>query len=495
MIGLAFFNRIHWKFVAIYILLILLAMQVIGAYFIQALESHYVNNFTRMLDQQANLFAYSIQNYMHEYEEQEERDPYKDIDYLIAQMFNDPHVEIQVVDKNGIVISTTPDKKQIVGHRNTQIEVQRALQGARDEAIRYNPHTGHRLKILSVPIKVDNEVIGAVFIMASMEEVYQTIREINQILLTGTVIALLFTALLGVALSRTITKPIKEMQKKAKAMAKGDFSSQVKVYGNDEIGELAQTFNHLSQQLNKALEENKREERNRKEFVANVSHELRTPLTTMKSYLEALADGVLADPELGPKFLKVIQRETDRMIRLVNDLLLLSRMDTKKYPMHTQPTDIKRLLKEVVERYRVHVKQRDLQIRLNIESDLPIVELNRDHLIQVLDNLLSNAIKYSNDHGQIYLTARVEDSVLYLSIKDEGVGIPKEEQEHVFKRFYRVDKARSREMGGTGLGLAIAKEMILAMDGEIGLESEPNKGTLVWLRIPLHPDKGEDKHD
>lgn len=491
MIGLTFFNRIHWKFITIYILLILLAMQVIGAYFIQALESHYVNNFTKMLDQQANLFVYSIQNYMEDMDSEDELEPYKDIDYLIDQMFSDPHLEIQVVDKNGIVISTTHDKQQIIGHRNTQIEVKRALQGAREEAIRYNPRNGHRMKILSLPIKLDNEVVGAVFLMASMEEVFQTIREINKILFTGTVIALLFTALLGIALSRTITKPIKEMQEKATAMAAGDFTNQVKVYGHDEIGQLAHSFNHLSTQLSRALEENRREEKNRKEFVANVSHELRTPLTTMKSYLEALADGALTDPELGPKFIKVTQNETERMIRLVNDLLLLSKMDTKKYVEYVQPTDINRLLKDVVERYHMHLKQRHLDIQLSIESDLPIMELNRDHLTQVLDNLISNAIKYSFEHGSIYIHARMEKEELYISIEDEGVGIPKEEIEHIFKRFYRVDKARSREMGGTGLGLAIAREMIEAMGGEIGLESELDQGTRVWLRIPLNREQEE----
>lgn len=464
-------------------------MQVIGAYFIQALESHYVNNFTRMLDQQANLFVYSIQNYVEESNAPEEPDPYKDIDYLIDQMFSDPNIEIQVLDKNGIVISATADKKQIIGQRNTQIEVNRALQGTRDEAIRYNPINGHRMKILSLPIKSGDEVIGAVLLMASMEEMFQTIREINQILLTGTVIALLFTAILGIALSRTITLPIKEMKEKATAMASGDFSSQVKVYGNDEIGQLAHSFNNLSTQLNRALTENEQEEKNRKEFVANVSHELRTPLTTMKSYLEALADGALADPKIAPKFIKVTQNETERMIRLVNDLLLLSKMDTKKYHLYLQPTDIKRLMEDVVERFYVQLKRQELQIHVHIEEDLPMIELDRDHMIQVLDNLISNAIKYSLDDGCIYIHGRKEKDELFISIRDEGMGIPKEDIQHIFKRFYRVDKARSREMGGTGLGLSIAREMIVALRGSIGIDSDINKGTLVWIRIPFTEQK------
>lgn len=426
------FDRIHWKFITIYMLLILIAMQVIGAYFIKTLESHYVSNFTQMLDQQASLFAYSIQSYIEEPLEREEGDQYEDINFLIDHMFSTPNIDIQVLDENGIVIGTTGDKQAIIGQRNTQIEVKRALLGTRDETIRINPKNGHRMKILSLPIKQGDDVVGAIYLMTSMEEMYQTIQDINRILATGTMIALILTAGLGFTLARTITAPIKEMTGQAAAMAEGDFSRQVRIYGKDEIGQLAHAFNHLSERLSSALSENAEEKRKlssilfymsdgviatdqrgriilvnqmaeimlnrketevmgeklsellnkpsemeqdtlfakdhrflmevdvdghtlvlqvnvtplnkegqhmqgviavlqdvtnqekleqeRREFVANVSHELRTPLTTMKSYLEALEDGVLWDKELAPRFIKVTQNETERMIRLVNDL-------------------------------------------------------------------------------------------------------------------------------------------------------------------------------
>jgi two-component system sensor histidine kinase VicK len=592
---LKFFNRIHWKFITIYILLIFIAMQVIGAYFIKSLESHYANNFTRSLEQQASLLTYSVQNYLSESHTRKEEDPYRDIHIFIDQMITTPHIEIQVLDQNGVVISTSADKQALIGQKNTQIEVKRALQGTRDDTIRINPKNGHRMKILSLPVKVGDEVMGAIFLMASMEEMYQTIREINNILATGTIIALILTAVIGIALSKTITSPIKEMTTHATAMADGNFSTQVKVYGEDEIGQLAQAFNYLSYRLSHALTENAEEknklasilsnmsdgviatdregtiilmnhraekmfqrkeanvlgtklknllfdsedyypqdvfskgnqflieldsaeqhiivqvntnplkkeknllgviavlqdvtnqemlERERKEFVANVSHELRTPLTTMKSYLEALEDGVLTDPELGPRFIRVTQNETERMIRLVNDLLQLSKMD-KKSRLYIQELDIKALLEDVADRFSVQSKQRNVDIYVSVKEPLPYIEGDRDQMIQVLDNLMSNAIKYSYDEGSIYIGAARNGDEIIISIRDEGVGIPNSEHTHIFKRFYRVDKARSRDMGGTGLGLAIAREMILAHNGTISIESEYGEGTTVSIGLPL----------
>jgi two-component system sensor histidine kinase VicK len=600
-------DRIHWKFITIYILLILIAMQVIGAYFIKALESHYVNNFTRMLDQQASLFSYSVQDYMTEEpaEQEKEVDQYKDINFLIDRMFSAPNVDVQVLDKNGVVIGTSVDKQTIIGQKNTQIEVKRALLGTRDETIRINPKNGHRMKILSLPIKVGEEVVGAIYLMASMEEMYQTISDINSILATGTIIALALTAGLGIALAKTITSPIKEMTTQATAMADGDFSRQVKIYGKDEIGQLAHAFNYLSDRLSKALSENaeekkklasilfymsdgviatdrrgriilmnqtaekmlgqkeyevvglklsdvlevpqeikaetlflkdnrflvetetgehahilqvnvtplKREgrqvqgviavlqdvtnqeklERERKEFVANVSHELRTPLTTMKSYLEALEDGVLSDPELGPRFIKVTQNETERMIRLVNDLLQLSKMDTKKHLLKPKQTNLNHLIEDVAERFSVSLKQQGLELQLELSGQLPLVYVDSDQMIQVFDNLISNAIKYSLADGVIWITAWHEKNEVFITIRDEGVGIPKSDLQYIFKRFYRVDKARSRDMGGTGLGLSIAREMILAHHGSISIDSDSGEGTTVRIRLPVHQKEGGER--
>jgi two-component system sensor histidine kinase VicK len=233
-------------------------------------------------------------------------------------------------------------------------------------------------------------------------------------------------------------------------------------------------------------------EASRREFVANVSHELRTPLTTIKSYAEALDDGALEDPQLAGRFVGVIQNETERMIRLVTDLLHLSRLDSKEALLRKQPTDIMEMLEEVSDRFSFQMHQKDIQPVLSVENGIPAVPLDRDQIDQVLDNVVSNALKYTLEGGTITIAARRnDDHTLAISVTDTGMGIPQRDLDRIFERFYRVDKARSRSMGGTGLGLSIAREIVKAHDGHISLESEVDVGTTVTFTLPMREEGGE----
>ena len=226
--------------------------------------------------------------------------------------------------------------------------------------------------------------------------------------------------------------------------------------------------------------------------MANVSHELRTPLTTIKSYLEALDDGAMQDRELGPKFLDVTRRETDRMIRLVTDLLHMSRLDLKEASLRLQPMPIAPLLEEVATRFAIPIERKNIQLVLDLSAPLPDVWADRDQIRRVLDNLMSNAIKYTADEGgKITVRARQKDDrYVEVRIQDNGIGIPKKDLNRIFERFYRVDKARSRSMGGTGLGLSIAREIIRAHGGEIDMDSELHAGTTVTFTLPVREGEG-----
>jgi two-component system sensor histidine kinase VicK len=231
--------------------------------------------------------------------------------------------------------------------------------------------------------------------------------------------------------------------------------------------------------------ESEKLEESRREFVANVSHELRTPLTTIKSYAEALGDGALEEPPLAERFVGVIRSETERMIRLVTDLLHLSRFDSRQASVRRQLTDMAEMMEEVVDRFSLQLRQKAITVKVQVEPDLQQAWLDRDGIDQVLDNLVSNAIKYTLDGGSISLLARLSEAgQLAVSVKDTGIGIPKKDLGRIFDRFYRVDKARSRSMGGTGLGLSIAREIVRAHGGAISLESEPGVGTTVTVTLP-----------
>jgi two-component system, OmpR family, sensor histidine kinase VicK len=596
-----FYKSIHVKIVAIYVLLILIAMQVIGVYFTQQLEGELESNFRETLYERAGLLAYNVEQELTADPEEEDQSLEARIASILrSDVFSMENADVQIIDENSTVVSATnPTHSRYVGQRTTDLRVKQALLGMEDREgdILRNPINNHRTLVMAMPVETEaQEVAGAIYIEASMEDIYTQMQDINQILYAGTVIALVLTAALGIFLSRTITRPIVDMKKQAVVMGEGDFSRYVHVYGDDEIGQLAETFNDLTDKLQEAnattegerrklasvlmhmtdgviatdksgrvilvnhraeeilgrgqedmrgqditkvlsldefmklkdlyrfqdpllldfdtkdeemtieahfstiskengeengiiavlhdVTEKERIEQERREFVANVSHELRTPLTSMKSYLEALSDGAVHDPDIAPQFLNVTSNETDRMIRLVNDLLQLSRMDNREAQLEMGEIQAPQLVDHVIDRFEMSTKNQDIQFKRKIPEDDVTVEGDRDKLTQLLDNIISNAVKYSPEGGTINVSLKPERERVVISVKDEGVGIPKENIPHVFDRFYRVDKARSRNLGGTGLGLAIAKEIAAAHGGNIWVSSDWGKGTTFSFSLP-----------
>ena len=245
--------------------------------------------------------------------------------------------------------------------------------------------------------------------------------------------------------------------------------------------------------------EQDKEERERRLFVSNVSHELRTPLTSVKSYLEALDDGALSEP-VAPDFVKVSLNETNRMMRMVTDLLSLSRIDNETSQLDIELTNFTAFITFILNRFdKIKSQSQEDTKKYELIREYPItpiwVEIDTDKMTQVIDNILNNAIKYSPDGGRIKVGMRTTDAQLIISISDEGLGIPKKDLPRIFDRFYRVDKARSRAQGGTGLGLAIAKEIIKQHKGFIWAKSEYGKGSTFTIVLPYDKDAIKDDWD
>ena len=236
--------------------------------------------------------------------------------------------------------------------------------------------------------------------------------------------------------------------------------------------------------------EQEKEERERRLFVSNVSHELRTPLTSVKSYLEALDEGALYDP-VAPDFIKVSLDETNRMMRMVTDLLHLSRIDNATTQLDVELINFTAFITFILNRFD-KMRIQDEEKKYELVRDYPInsvwIEIDTDKMTQVIDNILNNAIKYSPDGGKITVSMKTTEDQMILSIKDQGLGIPKQDLPKIFDRFYRVDRARSRAQGGTGLGLAIAKEIIKQHNGFIWAKSEYGKGSTFTIVLPYDKD-------
>lgn len=237
--------------------------------------------------------------------------------------------------------------------------------------------------------------------------------------------------------------------------------------------------------------EQQRLENMRKEFVANVSHELRTPLTSIKSYAETLLDGALDDKEASEKFLGVINSEADRMTRLVKDLLQLSRIENQQMQWFFEPISFVDLVKNAVEKMELEAAGKNQKLEFYVIGEIPGIEADYGRIEQVVFNILTNAIKYTPEGGTVTVYAGRMYNEIYLKVTDNGIGIPEDDLPRIFERFYRVDKARSREMGGTGLGLSIAKEIVEAHSGTINITSEKDRGTEVTVRLPITQERQE----
>ncbi|MFT8318079.1 MAG: cell wall metabolism sensor histidine kinase WalK [Sporolactobacillus sp.] len=600
-----FFKSIQFKIVLVYTLLILLAMQMIGVVFAERLKTIQLNSFETALVNQSKLISVNIAEAVRETRETNVGDAtvMEQVRNQISEVDDNSIQQIEVVDENNVIVAATGDKHtDLVGKRNTnELITQNLSSNSTNKSRRTDRSNGERVDIVVVPIRVDGQRFGVLYVEKSFEGVYNQLTTINSLLVTATLFALLVTAILGFFLARTVTKPLTQMQRQVLAVSQGNFSRKVDMIEKDEIGQLAASFNNMTSILREATATTESERRKlksvltymtdgviatdrkgnvilmnnraeellgvyrhdvtgnsildllkirknykirdlyemvdsivldfsdsqqtvllranfsvvkkenglangligvihdvteqekvdmeRREFVANVSHELRTPLTTMKSYLEALQDGAVSDPQLSRKFLGVTQKETERMIRLVKDLLQLSRLDSKDYKLEFSRAEYITFCENIIDRFEM-TKRQNIRFVRRFAGGRFYVRIDRDKLTQVIDNIISNAIKYSPEGGTITFSVSRKGNRIRTTISDQGVGIPKDNLPKVFDRFYRVDRARSRKLGGTGLGLAIAKEMIEAQGGEIWADSEWNKGTEIHFILPLDQGQG-----
>jgi signal transduction histidine kinase len=331
---------------------------------------------------------------------------------------------------------------------------------------------------LALPVLVEDKLVGVVYLSQSLADATAVLSDLRTRWLLSTLIALLLSVAVGLLLSGAIARPVRRLTAAAGAVARGNLDEQVPVRSRDELGRLSRAFNDMTARLRSARQM-------QTDFVANVSHELRTPLTAIKGTVETLRDGAVDDPQVRDRFLETVEDETDRLIRLVNDLLVLSRADSAALNLQRQPVDLVHLSKATMEKLETQATARDIILRVEASPGTPLALADPDRIEQVLVNLLDNACKYSPHGGTV--TVRVQDTQdqqVRVEVEDRGIGIPAEELPRIGERFYRADRARSRAEGGSGLGLAIAQALVQAHSGHLTLQSEEGQGTLVAFTLP-----------
>jgi signal transduction histidine kinase len=299
------------------------------------------------------------------------------------------------------------------------------------------------------------------------------LARVNQAVIFASLIATAVALLLAVLLARTLTRPLRELTAATRAVAKGDLAHKVPVRSEDELGELAVSFNLMNTELAQAQEL-------RHQMTADIAHELGTPLSLILGHSEALSEGVLP-PQ--PETFHVIHDEARRLSGLVDDLRTLSLAEARELPLTRRPASPRALLERAAAAHAPRAKQGNILLQLGADKQLPDVNVDSDRMAQVLDNLLGNAFRYTPAGGEIRLSASPGLDGVRLSIQDSGPGIPAGELPYVFERFYRGDKSRQRHEGGSGLGLAIARSIVEAHDGRIWAESEPGRGATFIIEL------------
>ena len=613
---LKFYQSIRFKIALVFALMLMLTLECVGAVFVRQLEHQNLNTFKQSIE----LPSYVDNSLSEQLARSDTHKANRQIRQILSEVNNNNISEIRVIDNKGIIRGTSDsDNRGVIGQKTTDQVVKATLLNNRSHSENVYDNGNHNRYYVNVIPLVDNSnnnVIGAVYLRASLESVYSNINSITLIYLSAALITIAIGLFLAILISQEITRPIEEMRKQALRIARGDFSGQVRVMGNDELGQLAGAVNNLSVRVEEAqastdserrrldsvlshmsdgvlatdrrgnvtivnnmalqllgvdheddligksiidvldirhdytvrqlvnsdqremiidmsndgnnlilnayfspiqresgfvsglvcvlhdVTSQQKEERERKQFVSNVSHELRTPLTSVHSYVEALSDGAWKDKEVAPKFLNVIQGETDRMIRMINDLLSLSRMDAGTTKLNLEYVNIKELLNYILNRFDMIIKNEEedsskkkYKIERHFTKKDLWVEIDTDKFTQVIDNIMNNAIKYSPDGGIITVRLLETHNHVIMSISDQGLGIPRKDLGRIFDRFFRVDKARSRKQGGTGLGLAISKEVINMLGGQIWVDSVEGHGSTFYISLPYVPYEEEDDWD
>lgn len=585
------------------ILLLLATIEIIGAYFTRQLEQSSINSFQTSIQIPA-----LVNNQIARQLSSNRRNADRQLNQIVNDYSNSNISDIEVVDNKDTIraVSNLNDQNNI-GRRSTNADVKKVTSSGRQLSRIVNGH-GATFMVQITPVMANNgtsAVVGAIIVRASMQNVFDNIRNVSVMFLSAALASAVLSAILSLLISRAITHPIEEMRQQAVKISNGDYSGRVHVYSNDELGQLATAFNNLSVKVEQTQEtteserrrldsilthmtdgviatdrhgnvtiinqtaldflnktekeaigkpitkllklkdislqdlmsqqqetiltvnegsddelilhatfsliqrvtgfvsgaicvfhdvtEQQKNENEQKQFVSNVSHELRTPLTSLRAYIEALNEGAWKDPKIAPQFLDVTQKETERMIRMINDLLSLSRMDRGTAKMELEWINFNDFFNHILNRFDMMIKaNKDKQtkkytIKREFTSQDLWAEVDPDKMMQVIDNIMNNAIKYSPDGGVITARLWQANNKMIISISDQGLGIPSQDLTKIFDRFYRVDKARSRAQGGTGLGLAISKEIVEAHHGRIWADSAEGKGSTFYISLPYEP--------
>jgi two-component system phosphate regulon sensor histidine kinase PhoR len=405
---------------------------------------------------------------------------------------------LTIIDRSGRVIADSEARPETMANHSDRPEVIEALAGRQGSDIRASTTVG--TPFLYVAIPMGEQVLR---LAVPIARVHSGVNGVRRQMLAAVAIGFVPAILLTALIARYVSSRLGKIIEYAGKLAEGHFEMRIPNPGRDELGILASKLNETGEKLQHTVEQLQREhieleklERIRKDFVINVSHELRTPLASIQGYTETLLDGALHDPHNNVRFLSIIRQNAERLGRLTADLLTLSRIELKTQKFQFAAYYVNALVSETLDSIRPMAEKKNIEIQFEPAPSGAEVFCDGEAVHQIMSNLIDNAIKYTPENGKITVSIaslKTPKDFVEVSVRDTGIGIPEEELPRLFERFYRVDKARSRELGGTGLGLAIVKHLAKAMGGDVGVSSQVQQGSRFWFTLPVH-DLGLSEH-
>ncbi|MED3553454.1 HAMP domain-containing sensor histidine kinase [Cytobacillus praedii] len=354
-------------------------------------------------------------------------------------------------------------------------EREKLLKGKPVKKIGYEERFDRKIMAVVIPLLDENRLEGIIYLYIPLAKISEVTTDFAYLWMIAGILFLVIAIFTGTMLVRKLTKPLIDMKDAAGKVSLGDYSVKIKNDSMDEIGQLAQAFNHMASSIQK-------EDERKKEFLANVSHELRTPISYIKGYSDALHTGMIKEEDQS-KYLSLIHREAGRMERLVGDLLDLSKLDSNEFKIEKTPLPLGQLIEDAVQKYILKMREKEIEFNFEVDPDV-IINGDAGRIEQVLQNILDNSIRYT-DNGRITLKMYKINEGCSIEISDTGVGIPAEDMQKIKQRFFRVNRARTRKDGGTGLGLAIAEKLISLHGGTLIIDSKLGKGTMVQINLPV----------
>ena len=427
----------------------------------------------------ASKFANMISSFAYDYFEPDGMGISESFDDFCDTLSLNEKYKILVLNKDSVTIFDSHDNDEILGKALVKKSVMTALTGVEGTDTYEDEVTGYDVIDVSVPIKSGNDIVGVVNITYVSEKISLFVSAITEDLMILSILSCLLIGILIFIIANLMTRRIIKITEKITLMSDGVLDETLEISGNDEIAKMAEAFNVMAEKL--ASIENQRIQ-----FVSDASHELKTPLSSIK----LMSDSILQNPDI-PKeqiheFLCDINNEADRLNRIVNKLLNITKIDTQleKVESNFELLELRSVVSDIVKTLYPLAKDSEIALNFNAENEIFIMG-DKDTLFQAIYNICDNAIKYTKRYGEVNVILEKKDNFANIIVRDNGVGMLPEDTEHIFERFYRVDKARSRETGGTGLGLAIANASVKAHKGQIYVLSEPNMGSEFTIKLPL----------